>query len=302
MDGAGNIYIGTNRRVRKVDATGTIDAVAGNEELRFSGDGRLATDANLAFPADVAVDATGNLYISDAGNERVRKVSVDGIIATVAGSGVNEFSGDGGPAASASLARPTGVAVDAAGNLYISDSGNRRVRKVSVDGIISTVAGNGVAGFSGDGGPATSASLFGASAVAVDAVGNLYIADGNRIRKVSPVGIIATVAGNGLRGFSGDGGPAISAQLNSPRGVTVDAAGNLYIADTVNNRIRKVSADGTITTVAGNGVKGFSGDGGLATDANLNFPPGVAVDGGGNLYIADTQNRRIRKVSLAARV
>jgi sugar lactone lactonase YvrE len=209
------------------------------------------------------------------------------------------FGGDGGPATAAELFSPETVAVDAAGNLFIGESGNHRIRKVTPDGLITTVAGNGTSGFSGDGGAATAAQLAFPRGVAVDTAGHLYIGEGesgNRIRKVSPNGIITTVAGNGTAGFSGDGGPATSAQISNPRSVAVDAAGNLFIVDTHNHRIRRVSSNGIITTVAGNGTGGFSGDGGPATAAQLNFPQDVIVDMTGNLFIADL-NDRIRKVS-----
>jgi hypothetical protein len=239
------------------------------------------------------VDAVGNLFI--AYFEGVGKMS-NGVATTVAGGGYYLVLGDNGPATSAYLYDPGGVAVDSAGNVYIADGENNRLRKVS-NGVITTVAGNGTPGFSGDNGPATSAQLHDPARVAVDSAGNLYIADNNnyRIRKVSN-GAITTVAGNGTRGFSGDNIPATSAQFHDPFGVAVDSAGNLYIADSGNNRIRKV-ANGIITTVAGNGTPGFSGDNGPATSAQLNGPAGVAVDSAGNLYIADGGNNRIRKVS-----
>ena len=219
------------------------------------------------------------------------------IIIPVAGTGIAGFGGDGGPAKLAMLNQPEGVAVDASGNLYIADTDNNRIRKISPDGIITTVAGTEIAGFSGDSGPASQAQLNHPEGVAVDASGNLYIADtgNNRIRKISPNGIITTVAGNGIAGFSGDNGPASQAQLNQPEGVAVDASGNIYIADTDNDRIREVSPDGMIVTIAGDA--GFSGDGGPASQAQLNHPEGVAVDASGNLYIADTGNNRIRKIS-----
>jgi uncharacterized protein (TIGR03437 family) len=304
VDAAGNLYIADagNDRIRKV-SNGIITTVAGNGISGYGGDNGPATSAQLDHPEGVAVDAVGNLYIADSSNLRIRKVS-NGIITTVAGNGDDydsgngdyEYSGDNGPATSAQLHHPEGVVVDAAGNLYIADSWNGRIRKVS-NGVITTVAGNGIYGYGGDNGSAASAQLNDPQGVAVDAAGNLYIADtyNNRIRKVSN-GVIVTVAGTGTQGYSGDNGPAISAELGFPYGVAVDAAGNLYIADFGNNRIRKVS-NGVITTVAGNGTYGYSGDNGPATSAQLNYPEGVAVDAAGNLYIADTSNNRIRKVS-----
>jgi uncharacterized protein (TIGR03437 family) len=297
VDSAGNLYIAdtSDGRIRLVTG-GTITTVAGSGGCCFSGDGGPATSASLYDPEGVAIDSSGNIYIADTINDRVRKVS-GGTIATIAGNGVYRYSGDGGPAVNAALNQPYGVTPDSAGNLYIADDQNNRVRKVS-GGTIATVAGIGGMGFSGDGGPATSALLYIPHGVAADSAFNLYIADtGNlRIRKVSG-GTITTVAGGGSGfPFSGDGGHATNASLNIPYGVAVDSAGNLYIADTGNNRIRKVT-DGTITTVAGNGNVGFSGDGGPATSASLNQPWAVAVDSAGNLYIADYENNRIRKVS-----
>jgi uncharacterized protein (TIGR03437 family) len=301
VDTAGNLYIADsgNQRIRKISPAGIISTVAGNGVAEFSGDGGQATAAGLYSPQGVAVDATGNLYIADQNNNRIRKVTPGGVITTVAGSGTRGFGGDGGPATSALLYWPAAVAVDLAGNLYIADWGNKRIRKVGPDGTITTVAGNGTAGFSGDGGPATNAALSGVQRIAVDTAGNLYLGDaGNgRIRKVSPNGIISTVAGNGGFRFSGDGGPAAGASLQSPQNLALDVAGSLFIADTDNHRIRKITPAGLISTVAGNGVSGFSGDGGLATDASLYSPNDVAVDAAGNLYIADKNNNRIRKVT-----
>jgi len=311
VDGAGNIYIadGSNNRIRKVNTAGIISTFAGNGDFSSRGDGGPAASASLWTPSAVTVDSAGNLYIADTLNYRVRKVNPAGIISTVAGNGNLGFSGDGGPATSAALGGPAGVAVDSAGNLYIADYANHRIRKVTAAGIISTIAGSLLPGFSGDGGPATSAQLFGPAGVTLDAAGNIYIAEagnatgfGNRIRKVNTAGIISTIVGNGTRGFSGDGGPAIRAQINpfSVRvGMAVDSAGNLYFADVANHRIRKVDTAGIITTVAGNGIAGFSGDGGPATAAGLNNPNDVAVDSAGNLYIADTTNLRLRKVGSA---
>lgn len=279
-------------------SAGVIETVAGNGISGFSGDGGPATQGSLSYPWGVSVDGLGNLYIADAANNRIRKVDGNGMITTVAGNGINGFSGDGGPATQASLSGPSGVAVDNVGNLYIADYANYRIRKVDGNGIITTVAGNGNNGFSGDGGPATQASLSPVRDVAVDRFGNLYISDtyNDRIRKVDVNGYITTVAGNGTRFFSGDGGPATQASISYPHGVSVDGLGNIYFADVSNSRIRKVDANGIITTVAGNGISGFSGDGGPATQASLYSSLGVTVDGRGNLYIIDSGNQRVRKV------
>lgn len=358
VDTAGNLYIAdsNNLRVRRVSPDGTISTIAGIGRCCFSGDGGLATSASLGRAAGLAMDGSGNLYVADFDANRVRRISPDGTIRTVAGNGVTSFSGDGGPATSASLRTPTGVAVDAAGNLYIADRDNRRVRKVSAAGIITTVAGNGVEGDSGDGGPAVSASLVGPTGVSVDESDNLYIATGGgrirkvntagiittvtgggnsnpdqgglavnaaldqpwsvvpragqlyiaetragKIRAVDPSGVLRTIAGTGLVNFSGDGGFGNLASLNQPGGLAVDAAGNLYIADRLNNRVRKLTPAGIISTVAGNGNGGFSGDGGPATAASL-YPSGVAVDASRNLFIADRVNSRIRKVDALGRI
>jgi uncharacterized protein (TIGR03437 family) len=303
VDSTGNVFVAAFNQIEKVSANGSITNVAGTGYCGFSGDGGPAASATLCAPSGIAVDASGNLFIADTHNNRIRKVSAAGIITTVAGNGAQgTFSGDGGPATSASLWSPTAVAIDTAGNLFIADDVNCRIRKVSPAGIISTVAGNGNAGYSGDGGPATSASLSLPAGVAVDSSGNLFIADSdnNVIRKVSAAtGHISTVAGDGIVGFGGDGGPATSALLNYPVAVVLDGAGNLYIADYFNDRLRMVSASGIITTFAGNGNFRFGGDGGPATSASLNLPGAVAVDASGTLFIADTENNRIRAVSPA---
>ncbi len=308
VDSSGNLYIvdNGNQRIRKV-ANGTINTVAGNGVGGFAGDGGPATSAEFANPQGIAVDSTGNYYIADTSNNLIRKVSSSGTITTIAGN-VNSGAGyvDNAVATLGQLSLPVGIAVDSAGNIYISEEapdsssivpGNNRIRKVTPAGVLTTIGGNGVVGSSGDGGPATFAHLNNPLGLAVDKAGNVYIADtGNhKIRKISAVnGIITTVAGTGVGSFSGDGGPAISAQLNNPTGVALDAAGNIYIADNRNFRIRMVSANGNIMTIAGKAASGYSGDGGPATSASLKFPTGVSVDSAGKVYVADNQNSVIR--------
>jgi hypothetical protein len=278
---------------------GVITIVAGGGN-NYRSDGGPATNAVMDNPFGVAVDGFGNLFIADTENCRIREVGTNGIITTVAGNGTEGYSGDGKPATNAELYGPCGVAVDGFGNLFIADTYSGRVREVETNSIITTVAGNGTGGYSGDGANAMLDNPFG---IAVDRFGNLYIADGNsHIRRVGTNGVITTVAGNGYAnqwnqgGYSGDGGASTSAELNWPAGVSVDAFGNLFIVDTWNDRIRKVEINGIITTVAGNGTSGYSGDGGVATSAELSGPNGVTVDAFGSLFIADSGNQRIRKV------
>ena len=285
--------------------SGTLSTLAGNGTTGFIGDGGAATSANLNQPT-AAVIAGGNLYIADQVNSAIRVVS-NGTINTFAGDEVSGYSGDGGKATAAQLASPVGVAVDSSGNVYIADTGNHLVRKVSTSGVITTFAGTpGTSGYGGDGGGATGGFLNKPTGLAFDSAGNLYIADtgNNVIRKVAAsTGIITTYAGNFAKSnpnptYTGDGGPALNAGLNVPVGIFVDNGGNLYIADSGNNVVRKVSTNLIITTVAGNGTAGFSGDGArLPTLSQLSHPKGVAVDAAGNVYIADTLNSRIRLVS-----
>jgi len=309
VDSSGNLFFDDldNQRIRRVDAvTGIITTVAGNGNIGYSGDGGAATNATLNSPTAVELDGSGNLFIADYGNSCIRRVdAVTGIITTVAGDGNAGYNGDGRAATSARLKFPYGVALDSVGNLFIADSGNQRIRRVdAVTGFITTVAGNGIIGFSGDGGAATNAMLNGPFSAALDRAGNLFIADfyNARIRRVeAATGIITTVAGTGLSGYSGDGVVATTTKLFGPFSVALDSAGNLFIADWFNYRIRRVDADtGIITTAAGNGNAGYSGDGGVATNASLNDPTGVAVDPVGNLFIDDLSNNRIRRVAVAA--
>ncbi len=302
-DAAGNIFIADagNSRIRKVSPGGIITTIAGIGVNGFGGDGGPATAAALNNITNVAVDASGNIYIADENNQRIRKIDNSGIISTIAGDGNMGFSGDGGPATAAQLNIPIDVAADAGGNIFFIDQANLRIRKIATSGIISTIAGNGSMGFSGDGGPAVAAKLSSPTGLTIDASGNIYFTDqGNqRVRKINTAGIITTVAGNGTPGFSGDGGPAVAARLNAVIDVAVNAAGELFIADQNNQRIRKVSAAGIITTLTGSGTAAFSGDGGPAAAAEINNPYGVAVDAAGNIYVGDAFNYRVRKIAAA---
>ncbi len=311
VDSKGNIYVADtqNRRVRRISPSGQISAFAGTGGLGSSGDGGPATEATFNFPNVVIVDKADNVYISDQSNHRIRKVTPDGKISTIAGTGegFGGFAGDGGPATAAQLSGQVGLAVDGNGNLFIADRGNNRIRRIAAaTGIITTIAGTGVVGGDGDGGPATQAELNVPTGVAVDGAGNVYITDiGNqRIRRISAAdGKISTIAGTGTAGFSGDGGPAASAQVNLayPATLSFDAAGDLYFADRSNHRIRKIAlATGVITTVAGTGVAGYSGDGTGPAGTALSFPTSVAFDSAGNMIIADSGNNRVRRVRLAS--
>ena len=316
-DARGNVYFSAPNIVFKLDSAGSLTRVAGNGTPGYSGDGGPATNARLNIPYDnypellhdpidndplvggLAVDASGNLYIADAYNDRVRKVDISGIITTVAGGG-NNNNDTGSPALGASLGWPQGLAVDSVGKLYVAGAWGT-VYQVSTDGVLAILARNNCGAFAAPG-------LCTPEQIAIDTSGSIYVPDGYcRVRKISPDGSIVTVAGNDRLsgwnvvtcGYSGDGGPAINAALsNMPYGVAVDAIGNLYIADTYNNCIRKVDGAGIISTIAGVcEIPGYSGDGGQATAAHLSRPSGVAIDAARNLYIADTANNRIRKVT-----
>lgn len=267
--------------------TPTVTTVAGG----YLGDGKPATSASFALPVSVARDSKGNLYVSDSDHCRIRKVNLAGVISTIAGTGICGYGGDGGAASSAMISAVYGIAFDAKGDLLLADRWNNRIRKISTSGIITTIAGNGTSGYSGDGGPAVLASLSGPVGVAVDQTGSLYIADFSNyvIRLVDTAGAIHTVAGNHTQGFSGDGGPATSAQLEYPNSVVTDPKGNFYIADIGNCRVRKVDSNGIIATYAGNGLNGNAGSGGLATAAAIGNPNGLLLSKG-NLYLSTESN------------
>jgi hypothetical protein len=302
IDKAGNVYIADERNgaIRMVDKAGTIHTIAGDGTFSYGGDGGPATKAYLSNVAGLAIDANDNIYIADESNNRIRKVDKKGRITTIAGSGKMGYSGNGHAATLAALYYPIGVAVDAAGNVYFADAGNHAVRCITTNGAINTIAGTGAAGYTGDGSAAAAARLHHPTGLAIDAAGDLYIADekNNVIRKVSPArgGIITTIAGTGKAGYSGDNGSARNAQLNGPTGVATDNAGNIYIADYNNNRIRQINTTGIISTIAGTGSKGMGGDGGRAVNAQFYVPWNVTADAKGNLYIADFGNNKVRKV------
>jgi sugar lactone lactonase YvrE len=297
-DVAGNIFVSDadNMRTCRISTSGTITTVAGSLVCGYAGDGGPAKNASLSYPSSVVKDAAGNLYITDKDNSAIRKVSASGIITTICGNGTSTYTGDGGPAINATMNQPNQAAFDVAGNLYIVDQVNFCVRKISTTGIISTVAGSGVFGDSGDGGPATAAKLSRPLAVAFDPAGNMIIADSwtGTLHMVNSAGIINTIAGTGTSGYSGDGGPALAAKM-SPTGICIDSCGNIYISDSY-ERCRRINALGIITTIAGTGARGFGGDGGPATAAKLSYPNGIALDAAGNIYFSDYDNYRVRKI------
>ena len=301
VDGAGLVYVAdeNNNRIRKIDAAGIITTLAGNGRRGFAGDGGPAAAAALNAPTGICGDPAGNLYINDVGNQRIRRVDRGGTITTFAGNGSPSSSGDGGSASAASIFLPIRCAVNSAGDLFVAEQGAHRIRRITAGGVISTLAGTGVRGFSGDGGPAAAAVLDNPTALAIDYAGNIFFSDqvNHRIRRITPAGIISTVAGNGTPGFAGDGGPATASSFNFPGGLATDQSGAIYVADSPNHRIRRITPDGLVNSVAGNGTSAFNGDGRQALSASLNAPFGVAVDAGGALYIADSANQRIRRVS-----
>ncbi len=296
-DAVGNLYVADtgNSRIRRIAPDLSVRTIAGWGGAGFSGDGKAAVNAQLSAPAGVAVDAAGNIYVADTGNHRVRRIDASGTIATIAGTGVAQYSGDGGPGVLAALNAPAGLAVDAAGNLYIADTGNHAIRRLTPAGFISTVAGTGARGFSGDGGNPASAQLDSPTALAFDDNGNLLVTDsGNhRIRRISPdtslgPGTIATIP------------DANAALWRRPAGLAVDSNGNLYVADQDDERVFRVEPNGRVTTVAGTGAAGFSGDSGSPLEMLLSSPQGLTADAAGNIYICDAGNNRIRKLTAAA--
>jgi len=306
VDGLGRIVIADlgNNRVRLVDVDGTISTLAGTGEIAYGGDGGPAAAAQLSNPSGVVLDLQGRIVIADTGNNRVRRIELDGTITTIAGTGVGDEGGDGGPATAADLHNPLGLAIDAQGNLFVADTGNACVRRIAVDGTITTVVGigDGIHGYDGDGGPATSALLGSPTSVATDGAGNLWISDaGNdHVRHVDPAGTITTVAGQLARGTV-DGTPALAAPLDGIAGMVVDASGRLVLADADASQIVRVEPDGTITTLAGT-VSGFGGDGGPAIAAQLAKPYALAIDSAGGLIIGDGNNNRVRRIDAAGTV
>jgi sugar lactone lactonase YvrE len=282
-DPAGDLLVADfqNARIREIDSNQIVTTVAGG----YVGDGGLATKASLVIPQHIAFDHVGNLYIADGAANRVRKVSTKGIITTFAGTGITGYSGDSGPASAATLNQPDAVAADSSGNIFIADNGNGVIRKVDTSGTITTFASN----------------IY-AFAIATDAIGNVYASDFEVVWKITPAGSASIFAGSSY-GYGGDDGPATQARLALPEGLAVDTAGNVYIMDTSNFRIRKVNTSGIISTIAGNGSPGYSGDGGPATAASLSdFSLDVAVDGKGNVYIADSINARVRVVNASGTI
>ena len=303
LDGLGNYYIAdrNHNRIRKVSASGIITTIAGTGVGGYSGDNGPATAAKIYAPVGMAFDAAGNLYFADDYNNRVRKISLAGIITTVAGTDTAGYNGDHIPATSARLYSPHHIVFDSYGNLYICDMGNHRIRRVNTSGIITTTVGTGSAGYSGDDSAAIQARIHSPYGIAIEPGGSIIFSDymEHCIRKINASGIITTVAGTGTLGYNDDNIPATSAQLNTPCGVTFDQTGNIYIADGSNSRIRKIDNTGIITTIAGTGVASFGGDSGPATDAELRFCSSVSIDNSGNIYVADFGNNRVRLIKNA---
>ncbi len=300
LDNDGNMLIANSTTVRKVSPpyNGTISTIAGSDIPGYSGDGGLAIYAQFNGTYDVAVDKTGNIYLADVGNNRIRKITTDGIIHTIAGTGTAGYNGDGIPATAAQLNAPYSVTVDDTGNLYIGDAYNFRIRKIDTFGIIHTLIGTGTSGFSPDGSSGDTSFINAPACIRYHKDQHLYFTDNNRIRRLAPSGIISTVAGNGGGGYDGDGGLATAAQLCvSPTGIAFDTAGCIYISASDKSRVRKVNQEGVINTIAGTGGSGYYGDGGNPLLAFLRLPNGIAVAANGDVFISDRGNRRIRMIS-----
>ncbi len=348
VDAAGTVYSCSGSYVYMRIRSGTLSVLAGSGNFSFWGDGGQATLARFNRPAATARDSAGSIYVADTGNHRVRRIAPDGVVFTVAGTGVAGPAGDGGPALSAQLSSPQGLSIDPAGNLWIADTGNHRIRRVDATGRIQTMAGTGLPGFSGDAGLAIRAQLNSPTGLAADSAGNIYVADSanHAVRLISPDGLITTAAGNANRGYSGDGGPPLAATLDSPQALAIHRDGTLFIADTGNRRIRRIStgtalgpglittypandnavwhqprglaiddsgrlfisdaldqhvysidASGRISTIAGDGLQGFIGDSSDALAGRLDSPGGLTLDPAGNLFLADTGNNRVRKLT-----
>jgi len=308
LDKVGNLYIADadNNVIRKISASnGVITTVAGNGFEAgtgtggYGGDGGPATAAKMFYPSGVAFDTSGNMYIADCYNHRIRVVNTSGVISTFAGTGARGYAGDGSAALSAKLDSPARVATDKFGNVYVADQGNHAIRQINSALVINTFAGTGTAGFAGDGGAANAALLSSPRDMAVDTAGVVYIADyaNSRIRKVDLTGNISTYAGIMYPGYSGDGGAATAANIFEPSGVVADDSGNIFFSDFANQRIRMVSASGIISSLAGTGNPGYSGDGGVAPAAEIYFPQGLAVDRNHGIFFADKANNRIRYLS-----
>ena len=403
VDSVGNVFVADtgNSRIRRVDAEGLVATFAGTRDQGYGGDGGPASDAQLMDPANVAVDAAGNVYVADRRDNRVRKIDTSGMITTVAGTGDPGNAGDGGPASQARFRRPEGVAVDSSGAVYVADRDNNRIRKIDASGTITAFAGTGDRGNDGDGGPASQAQFRSPEGVALDSLGNVYVADRDNhvVRKIDPSGVISTMAGTGEwgyygasrlvseaqfqfptgaaldpsgnllfgdsdrvwkldptgtitplgeaadglgqwfagpgglavdlagntyvteewvgrvsridvagaattiagigeRGYAGDGGPAVEAQLRRPKGIAVDTAGNVYVGDHTDHRVRRIDTTGMISTIAGTGERGYAGDGGPAVKAQLDGPSGIAVDSAGTVYVAEKYKGRVRKIDV----
>lgn len=272
--------------------------VAGLGKSGYAGDGLPAVVAQLKVPSDVFVLPDGTVYIADTGNNRIRRIGMDGVIETIAGNGERTHGEDGKAATEIGLMSPSAVAVDGAGNVYVAEWTGHRIRKIDRDGTVTTVAGNGEPGYGGENLVATETSISTPSRIFLDGKGNLYLAEwsGNRVRVVNTEGRISTVAGTGEQGIGGDGGPATAALLDRPNGLFVTSDGTVYISDLGNNRVRRVAPDGTIETIAGDGRPKYLGDEGPATEASLNTPAGLFVDAGGNVFVCDARNKKVRRI------